>query len=141
MSRYLDFSIATAMSPIETLRRWAGYIKRDALMLWFARRHPATPLGSKLLCALAVAYALSPIDLIPDFIPLLGYLDDLLVLPALIWLARRLLPQQVVRDCRRQADEWIAANNAKPVSRAGAATIVVLWIAALYLGWRWYGRA
>ena len=68
----------------DSVSQWARRLRRDALMLWFARRHPDTPLLAKALCVLAVAYALSPIDLIPDFIPILGYLDDALLLPALV---------------------------------------------------------
>ena len=79
------------MPILERLRTWARRIKADAVTLWFAARHPDTPWPAKLACAVAVAYALSPIDLIPDFIPVLGFLDDVLLLPALMWLALRLL--------------------------------------------------
>lgn len=67
----------------ETIRAWARHIKRDSMTLWFAYRDPKTPLLVKLLCVCVVAYALSPIDLIPDFIPVLGYVDDALLLPGL----------------------------------------------------------
>jgi uncharacterized membrane protein YkvA (DUF1232 family) len=87
-----------------------------------------------------VAYALSPIDLIPDFIPVLGYVDDVLLLPALIWFAVRLLPDHVVQECRAHAEEWIAKEKMKPTSYAGAAAIVVLWAAVLYSGWWWYSH-
>lgn len=108
-------------------------------MLWFARKHPATPLMAKALCILAVAYALSPIDLIPDFIPVLGLLDELILLPAMIWLAVRLLPRDVVESCRQQAAQWIEDRKAKPRSYAGAAVIVTLWIAVAFVLWRWLG--
>lgn len=127
------------MSVIESIKVWAQRIKRDAVMLWFARQHPATPFLAKAICVLAVAYALSPIDLIPDFIPILGYLDDAILLPGLIWLAVRLLPDQVVSDCRRQAEEWMAREKTRPASRAGAVLIVTIWLASLYLCW-WYFR-
>src|SRR5690606_37290118 len=91
-----------------SLRSWARRIKRDGVTLWFARKHPGTPWYAKLIGVLVVAYALSPIDLIPDFIPVLGYVDDVLLLPALIWLAVRLLPAEVLVACRRQADAWMA---------------------------------
>jgi uncharacterized membrane protein YkvA (DUF1232 family) len=107
-------------------------------MLWFVRRHPDTPLFAKAICILAVAYALSPIDLIPDFIPVLGYIDDALLLPGLIWLAVRLLPAHVIQECRTQAEEWMAREKARPISYAGAAGIVVIWITAFYLCWWWY---
>ncbi|MEB0134819.1 YkvA family protein [Actimicrobium sp. CCC2.4] len=125
------------MSVIESIKVWARRIKQDAVMLWFARRHPDTPLLVKAICLLTVAYALSPIDLIPDFIPILGYVDDAILLPALIWLAVKLLPGQVVCDCRRLAEAWMARENAKPTSRAGAVVIVAIWLAGLYWCW-WY---
>ena len=124
------------MSLHASIRDWARRVKRDAVMLWFARRHPDVPLLPKLLCLLAVLYALSPIDLVPDFVPVLGYVDDVLVLPALIWLTVRLLPPQVVAACRAQADEWMAARGSKPVSRAGVVLIVVIWCAIAWLCWR-----
>ena len=85
------------MNIVAAIAAWARSVKRDVIMLWFARRHPDTPLLAKALCIFAAAYALSPIDLIPDFIPVLGYVDDALLLPALIWLAVRLLPGHVMR--------------------------------------------
>lgn len=109
-------------------------------MLWFAQRHPETPFLAKAICAFTVAYALSPIDLIPDFVPVLGYVDDALLLPALIWLAVRLLPENVIHDCRAQADEWMAREKAKPISHVGAAAIVLIWIGVLYLCWQVYLR-
>ncbi len=104
----LSRSIRNGLSAISA---WARRIKRDALMLWFARRHPDTPFGTKVLCIFAVAYSLSPIDLIPDFIPILGYIDDALLLPALIWLAIRLLPAHVIETCRKEADSWLAREK------------------------------
>ena len=80
------------MKIFQTARDWARRIKRDSVTLWFAYRDPATPFLVKALCIFIVAYALSPIDLIPDFIPVLGYLDDVVLLPGLIWLAVRLVP-------------------------------------------------
>jgi uncharacterized membrane protein YkvA (DUF1232 family) len=123
-----------------SIRSWAKRIKQDAVMLWFARRHPDTPLLAKGLCFFAVAYALSPIDLVPDFIPVLGYLDDALLLPALIWLAVRLLPQHVIENCRIQSDEWMTGQKAKPKSYAGAAAIMVIWVSVIYFCWWWFTR-
>jgi uncharacterized membrane protein YkvA (DUF1232 family) len=122
----------------ESIRTWARRIKRDAIMLWFARRHHDTPFLAKALCVFTVAYALSPIDLIPDFIPVLGYLDEVLILPSLIWLAVRMLPAHVIEQCRTQAEEWMANKRGKPRSYAGAAVIVGIWIGVLYLCWWWY---
>lgn len=125
------------MAVGDTLKNWAKRIKRDAVTLWFAGKHPATPWYAKALGVFVVAYALSPIDLIPDFIPVLGYLDDVLLLPALIWLAIRLLPPEVAADCRKQADEWMKTQGVKPSSRVGAAVIVLVWIAAGAALWIW----
>ncbi|MEY8877527.1 MAG: YkvA family protein, partial [Leptothrix sp. (in: b-proteobacteria)] len=92
------------------LRAWAKRIRRDALTLWLAARHPDTPWPAKLLAGVVVAYALSPIDLIPDFVPVLGLLDDLLLLPALIWLAVRLVPADVLAACRAEAEQRMALS-------------------------------
>lgn len=122
----------------ERLRNWARSLKRDIVMLWFARRHPDAPLPAKLLCIAAVLYTLSPIDLVPDFIPVLGYLDDVLLVPAMIWLAIRMLPPHVVQVCREQARTWMNAQGAKPKSRAGAVVIVAIWVLLAWLCWRWF---
>lgn len=128
------------MAILESIRVWARQIKRDALMLWFAQRHRDTPFLAKAVCVFTVAYALSPIDLIPDFIPVLGYVDEVLLLPALIWLAVRLLPPHVIQECRGLAEGWMAREKAKPRSYTGAVFIVVIWLTLLYLGWWWYAR-
>lgn len=124
------------MSIAESIKRWAKRIKRDAVMLWFARNHTDTPFFAKALCFIAVAYALSPIDLIPDFIPILGYVDDALLLPGMIWLAVRLLPPHVIETCRAQADRWMIEQKAKPKSYIGAVVIAGVWIAVIYGCWR-----
>lgn len=125
----------------DTLRAWARRIKRDGLTLWFARSHPLTPWYAKALGAFVVAYALSPIDLIPDFVPVLGYLDDVILLPALIWLTIRLLPPPVLVESREQAERWMAERGSKPRSRAGAIGVVLVWIAVTAaLGVWWFGR-
>lgn len=113
---------------IEKMRAWARRINRDALTIWFARRHPSTPWYAKALGASVVAYALSPVDLIPDFIPVLGYLDDVILLPVLIWLTVRMLPPVVVAESRLQADKWIAEQGSKPKSMTGAVLIAIVWI-------------
>ena len=126
------------MRILETIRQWARRIKRDSLTLWFACRHCDTPWAVKGLCVVVVAYALSPVDLIPDFIPILGYVDDALLLPGLIWLAIRLLPRHVVAESRGKADAWMAEQGKKPISKAGAVLVVALWLLFAYLGWRWW---
>lgn len=125
------------VTTIHSLRRWAKQVKRDGLTLWFAGKHPATPWHAKALGFFVIAYALSPIDLIPDFIPVLGYVDDILLLPALIWLTVRLLPSEVLDECRAAADAWMNSKGAKPTSRLGAVLIVVLWIGLGAALWFW----
>lgn len=125
------------MSIGNTLKTWARRVKRDGITLWFAGRHLRTPWYAKALGLFVVAYALSPIDLIPDFIPVLGYVDDVLLLPALIWLTVRLLPPDVLTACRQQADTWMQAEGAKPQSRAGAVLIVILWLLMGLALWAW----
>lgn len=125
------------MKMSDSLKTWAKRIKRDGVTLWFAGKHPDTPWYAKAMGLFVVAYALSPIDLIPDFIPVLGYLDDIILLPALIWLTVKLLPTQVLSECRAQADTWMAEKGAKPSSRAGAIMIVVLWISMGIAIWLW----
>lgn len=123
----------------EKLRRFAASLVREALALWLAARHPRTPLPAKLLAGLVAAYALSPIDLIPDFIPMLGYLDDLLIVPAGIWLALKLIPAEVMAECRERAAEWQARHADKPVSRLGVAFVILVWLLAGLLVWRAIG--
>lgn len=117
------------MSISYNLKVWAKRIKRDGVTLWFAGKNPQTAWYAKALGVFVVAYALSPIDLIPDFIPVLGYVDDVLLLPGLIWLTIRLLPPEVLAECRGQAEEWMQMKGSKPSSPAGALLIVVLWLA------------
>lgn len=127
------------MALLETLKRWAQRLRRDGVTLWFASRHPCTPWHTKALGLFVVAYALSPIDLIPDFIPVLGWVDDVLLLPGLIWLAIRCLPPGVLAECRTQADAWLQAGGAKPRSAWGAALVVCTWIAVVIgLGLWWW---
>jgi uncharacterized membrane protein YkvA (DUF1232 family) len=114
------------------LRDWARALERETLALYYAARDPRTPWIAKLVIGLVVAYALSPIDLIPDFIPVLGYLDDLLLLPLGIWLAIRLLPAGVLDQARARAAQALE----RPRSRAAAAVIVAIWVAlALLAAW------
>lgn len=120
---------------LERLKRWAGLVKRDLIALWLAARDPRVPRVAKLVAGLVAAYAFSPIDLIPDFVPVLGYLDDLLILPLGVLLALRLIPPALLAEHRARAAEVAA----RPVSRGGAAVIVATWIACalLMLWWLW----
>jgi len=117
------------------LKQRARHLKAETLALYLAARDPRTPWYAKLLVAGIVAYAVSPIDLIPDFVPVLGYLDDLILIPAGIALAIRLVPDSVLADCRAQAQE--SFKNGKPVSRIASVVIVVIWIALAALCMVW----
>lgn len=131
------------MRALIWLRSRARLLKAETLALLLALRDPRTPLIAKLVVVLAVAYALSPIDLIPDFIPVLGWLDDLVLLPLLIWLALRLTPPEVMADSRARSTRAVAQG--KRLGLAAAAVILVLWAVALgLLGWavwRWLDGA
>ena len=117
------------------LKDKARALKRETTALWFALRDPRTPWAARVAGALVVAYALSPIDLIPDFIPVLGLLDDLILLPLGIALCIRLIPADVFEDARRRA---IAAER-QPANRIAAVVIVLIWIGlAVACGiWAW----
>ena len=117
------------------LRNWARGLKRQTLVVWFAARDPRTPWFPRLLALAVAAYALSPIDLIPDFIPVLGYLDDVILVPVGVWLVLRMVPAGVIADSQAKA----AAAAERPVSRGMAVVIVAIWAIALgVLGlWAW----
>jgi uncharacterized membrane protein YkvA (DUF1232 family) len=122
---------------MEGLKAWARALKRDVVALWLAARDPRTPLAAKLLAGLVAAYALSPIDLIPDFIPVLGYLDDLLLLPVGIWLAVRLIPAELIAEFRAAA-----VVRERPRSLVGAVAVAAAWLALVgVIAWWWLGRA
>jgi len=121
----------------ETARSGLAKLKTDVLALWFCYRHAETPFAAKVLAALVVAYVFSPIDLIPDFIPVLGYLDDALLLPLGILLAIKLIPASVLAACRADAARWLAERRPKPKNRIAAAVIIALWLLLLWLAWRW----
>ena len=120
---------------LERLTAWARAMKRDVHALWLVARGARTPWYAKAMALAIAAYALSPIDLIPDFIPVLGYLDDAILLPLAIVATIRLVPPEVMAEHREAA----IRAEARPVSRAGAAFIVALWCSAagLLLWWLW----
>ena len=121
------------------IKRWARELKAQLLTLWFSRSHPDTPTAAKLLAGMVVAYAFSPIDLIPDFSPVLGYLDDLIIVPLGIYLTLRLLPAHVIADSRAKADAWLAENRNKPRNYFAAAVVVSVWAAVAWWAWRsWF---
>jgi uncharacterized membrane protein YkvA (DUF1232 family) len=123
------------MSLAATLRIRAKQLKAEVTALWFAARHPRTPWYAKAFIAAIVAYALSPIDLIPDFIPVLGFVDEIVLLPFAIVLAIKLVPADVMAECRTRASESGRVKSA--AGRVGAAFIVVLWVAAIWLVGMW----
>jgi uncharacterized membrane protein YkvA (DUF1232 family) len=120
---------------------WARRLLSDVVTLWFCARHPRSPLIVKILAGLIVAYALSPIDLIPDFIPVLGLLDEAVLIPAGVWLVLKFVPPDVLLECRGQAARWIGERKQKPRSRLGAVLVISTWLATLslvsWLAWRW----
>lgn len=125
----------TGSTIISRLKQWARSIKRDVIALWIAARDPRVPWYAKAVAGLVAAYALSPIDLIPDFIPIIGYLDDLLIVPAGIILAVKLTPADLMDEFRRLA----TLREGRPISKAGAGAVILIWIAtaALFAWWFW----
>jgi uncharacterized membrane protein YkvA (DUF1232 family) len=126
---------AALMSLLSKLKLRARHLKAETFALYLAARDPRTPWYAKLLVAGIVAYAFSPIDLIPDFVPVLGYLDDLILIPMGISLAIKLIPQSVLSECRARAQE--AMQDGKPVSRLAGAIIVTIWLALAALCMVW----
>lgn len=122
------------MGWLERVKQKASALQGETLALMLAYRHPSVPWYAKAWAALVVAYAFSPIDLIPDFIPLLGYLDDLILLPLGIGIAVKLIPAAVMTECRQQAQTHLAQSN--PGKWQGTLIIITLWILGLVLvGW------
>jgi uncharacterized membrane protein YkvA (DUF1232 family) len=109
------------------VRRWARALRRDANALWLAGRDPRTPWYAKALALAVAGYAFSPIDLIPDFIPVLGLLDDLILVPAGIWLCLRLIPSEVLEEHRAAAEKTLD----RPGSSAGVVIVIGLWLLIL----------
>ena len=120
-------------------QEWAKSIKRDVIALWFAARDARTPWYAKLAAVCIAAYALSPIDLIPDFIPIIGYLDELVILPVAILFVIKLIPPEVMAEHRAAAGSVKVA----PRSAAAAVVIVLIWLTAItgagWLAYRYFG--
>ena len=120
------------------LRAWAHHIKLDIHATWLAARDPRTPFAAKALGVFVAGYALSPIDLIPDFVPVLGLVDDLLIVPAGIWLFVQMVPAEVMADSRRAA----SLADRLPGARGGAAIVAVIWLLGFAaLAWQLTGLA
>ncbi|HSK42058.1 MAG TPA: DUF1232 domain-containing protein [Arenibaculum sp.] len=116
------------------VKAWARGVRRDVIAVYLSARDPRTPWYARVAAVLVAAYALSPIDLIPDFVPVLGYLDDLLIVPLGILLAVRLIPAEVLAEHRAAAEAGWAE---RPVSYVAAAFMVGLWIAAAVALYWW----
>lgn len=115
---------------------WAKAFKQQTLVVYFAARDPRTPLLVRILAVLVAAYALSPIDLIPDFIPVIGYLDDLILLPLGIALIVKFTPPDVIRAAKERA----ATLSEHPTSYGAAAVVVVIWLALGVLAYQWMSK-
>jgi uncharacterized membrane protein YkvA (DUF1232 family) len=120
---------------LETLKRRARELKREVAALFLAMRHPRTPWYAKLLLLAIVAYALSPIDLIPDFVPVIGLLDDIVLLPLAIALVLRMIPETVIAECRARA--VTNEMDRSRIGRFGAIGVALLWLAILVLAAIW----
>jgi uncharacterized membrane protein YkvA (DUF1232 family) len=124
-------------TKLERIKQWARTIKRDVIALWIAARDPRMPWYAQALAGAIAAYALSPVDLIPDFIPVLGYLDDLVIVPAGILLVVWLIPAPLMAEFREQA----AVIAQKPRSTSAAVIIIVIWVAVAALAGWWLWRS
>src|SRR5438128_3807506 len=120
------------MKLFTTWRVWARQLKTETYAMYLAYRDPRVPLHARIFAACVVGYAFSPIDLIPDPIPVLGYLDDLVLVPVGVLIARRMIPAVVLDECRARADEVMAQG--KPTNWAAAAVIIAIWLLLAILG-------
>ena len=121
------------------LKQFAARLETQTYALYYAYQDPRTPWYAKIFSALIVAYALSPIDLIPDFIPVLGYLDDLVIIPAGIWLAVKMIPPDIMRASQLKAEQNKAAGGRQ--GKIAAVVIAVIWVAILVFVGLWVYRA
>lgn len=122
---------------LEKAENWARSIKADVAALYIAAKDPRTPLSAKLISLTVVAYALSPIDLVPDFIPIIGYVDDLIIVPVGIILAIRLIPARLMLEFRSLASD----HDRLPNNQTGAIAVICIWlVGAMAIGWWAYHR-
>jgi len=126
-------------TAFQLIKGKAKLLKREAFVLYFAYKDQRVPWYAKLFAICVVAYAFSPIDLIPDFIPILGLLDDILLVPLGIWIALKLIPDDVIIDCLEKAQELIAKG--KPKNWVTGVLFIVIWILlGIWLSWYLYER-
>ena len=116
---------------IKSWKTKSKQLRTEIVALYLASKHPRTPWYAKVLAALIIGYALSPIDLIPDFIPVVGYLDDLIIIPAGIALLVKIIPGDVLEECRLKAQSDLPSRKSK--HRVAAILIVLIWLLVLYL--------
>ena len=122
---------------LSQIKDWARRLKRDSHAVYLAARDPRVPWHVKLLALAVAGYALSPVDLIPDFIPVVGYLDDIVIVPLGVWLVVSLIPAEIMSECRARAN----ATGERPISGGGMVAIILLWMAGGFvLGWIVYAR-
>jgi uncharacterized membrane protein YkvA (DUF1232 family) len=119
------------MKLIEKLKLQAKIIKKELKVIYIAYKKPGVPWYAKILASVVIGYALSPIDLIPDFIPIIGYLDDLILVPLGIYLVIKLIPKEVLEECRIEAEE--AFRNGKPKNWVSGIIIILLWLLIIAL--------
>ncbi len=125
----------------DRIKRWAKALESEGLTLWFCCRHPDMPWLPKILAFVVVGYFLSPIDLIPDFIPVLGYLDELILLPISIYLILKLVPEPVLTESRGNAAVWVSEHRLTPKSMVAAVVIMVLWMLFFVVLWQYCGAS
>ncbi|MGF9909562.1 YkvA family protein [Brevibacillus porteri] len=129
--------MAKETAAFQLIKSKAKLLKREAFVLYFAYKDHRVTWYAKLFAICVVAYAFSPIDLIPDFIPILGYLDDIILVPLGIWLALKLIPEEVISDCRAKAQELIAKG--KPKNWVAGILFILIWILfGIWLSWYLY---
>jgi uncharacterized membrane protein YkvA (DUF1232 family) len=117
---------------LRAMKSWASTLKRDVHAIYLAAHSPRVPWHAKIIAIAVAGYALSPVDLIPDFIPVLGYVDDLIIVPLGIWLVLALIPEEVMAECRAKASE----AGTRPHGKVAAIIVIAIWIfGATALGW------
>lgn len=116
---------------MEKIKNWAKKLKQNLVALYFAYQNKQTPISAKILIFIVLSYALSPIDLIPDFIPILGYLDDIILIPLGISLSIKMIPNEIWEQSKKQAD---SSNIRKlPKSKFGALSIILIWFLIIFI--------
>tara|TARA_E500000331_G_C16817100_1_gene523421 strand:- start:37 stop:447 length:411 start_codon:yes stop_codon:yes gene_type:complete len=128
----------TFRSYADKVYSYIDKLKIDSIALWFSTKHPETSLLLKIFIWLVVAYALSPIDLIPDFIPVLGLLDDLVLLAISVSFAVKLIPVKVIGRCRALAQQWFDKQKKQPTIYYGAFIVIGIWVILISLIYEFY---